>query len=76
MLIMKIACGESAIKGDGIGDVHLAMLASAQFRVYVNGGMLPDGSDDAHFDELTDALVFAQELAALIIEEFVKENPL
>lgn len=74
MLILKIAAGEGAIKADGVGDIHVAMLATNQYRVYVNGGTLPDGSDDAHFDGVADACRHAFETAQATVEETVAEN--
>ena len=74
MLITKIKAGESALKDDGIGNIHVAMLADDQFRVYVEGGMLPDGEDEAIFENMHDALVFAFEVAAALVEEFLKEQ--
>lgn len=76
MLVMKIACGEGAIKNDGIGDIHVAMLASNLFRVYVEGGALPDGGDDEKFYDMKQALDYATHCATLFVEAFVKENPL
>lgn len=74
MLILKIAAGEGAINQDGIGDIHVAMLATNQYRVYVNEGTLPDGSDDACFDCVRDAITFAGKTAGQIVEKFVAET--
>ena len=76
MLIMKLACGESAIKGDGIGDIHVAMLASDQYRVYCNSGTLPDGEDEAVFDELLDAVSYASDACFAITKAYIEDNPL
>jgi hypothetical protein len=73
---MKIACGESAIKGDGIGDVHVALIAEHEVRVYVNAGTLPSGEEDKRFYALHTALEYATAVARHITELYVEENPL
>lgn len=75
MLILKLQVGETAIKDDGIGAIHVAMLADDQYRVYVEGGSLPDGDDDEIFENMDDAFRFAMDVATDLAEEFLKEMP-
>lgn len=83
MLILKLKVGENAVSDVsrtmlGIdtsnGDIHVAMLADDQYRVYVEGGSLPDGDDDEIFENMHDALRFAFDVATDLAEEFLIEQ--
>jgi hypothetical protein len=67
MIIAKFTVGEGV--EDGIGAVCIALTATRQYRVFVNGGTLPNGNDDAVFDDLYDAKDLAFSVCSALLDE-------
>jgi hypothetical protein len=58
---------------NGNSEIHIAVCANGQFRVYVNGGALLDGRDEAYFNKLSDARQFVFDMLEEILDELADE---